>query len=163
MPGRLWPLLVLLGIVVSAAWAGNSGYTFTVLPSSPVAGQPLQIRVQTIAGMCTPLPTALLVDTPEAGVVRYGVASSDACFPPNIPAEDRTYDVPSLASAQYVFRFAVCGAVPTPSLPDGCATLEEQSVVVFGISAAGFTIPALSWGGIVVLTLGLLLVFRLRK
>lgn len=155
-------LFLLLCSVVHVAWAGNSGYTFTVLPASPVAGQPFRIRVQTIAGLCTPLPPTLAVDHPVEGVVRYRVASSDACEPPNIPAEDRTYDVSALAPGQHVFRFAVCGAVPTPGNPDGCATLEEQSVTVFGIAATSFTIPALSWEGIVLLGVGLLIALRRR-
>ena len=155
-------MLLLVGSSLPVAWAGDSGYTFTVLPSPLVEGQPIQIRVQTDPGMCTPLPATLLVSSPSPNVVRYSIGSSDGCFPPNIPAEDRTYTVPSLPAGQYVFRFVVCGFTPWPPAPDGCSTLEDRSVAVFGLGATRFTVPSLSWGGILALA-GALLLIGMRR
>jgi hypothetical protein len=124
--------------------AGETGYTFHVIPDTPQAGQPLQIRIVTEPNMCVPLPADLEVQALDGNVVRYNIVSSDGCEPPNIPAEDRVYSVPSLPAGTYTFRFFVCGLQPTDESPDGCSLLEELSVSVLGVSGRRVTVPTLS-------------------
>lgn len=135
--------------------AGDTYYTFYVVPETPMADQPFQIRVVTQPNMCVPLSEQLGVQ--QAGnVVHYKIFSSDACYPPNLPAEDKTYPVPPLPSGTYTFRFEVCGFQPTDESPDGFRLLEERAASVFGTTDTRFTVPTLSLGSRLTLVVGVL-------
>jgi hypothetical protein len=148
---------LMLAAATTAAAQNGFGYTFTIVPTHPYAGERLQLRVQTIPNMCVRLPAELGVETLPGNVVSVSVESSDGCFPPNNPAEDRTYDLIALPAGNYTFRFIVCGP-PSPGFPDGCQDMEERSVAVFGTRGATLTVPALSDAAAALAALALLLV-----
>jgi hypothetical protein len=137
-------VLVLFLLVATRATAQSPNYYgFEVLPPSPVAGQPFQLRVTLSALSCLLLPEAVIV-TPLAGnVVQYELHMDDVCFPH--PDQERSYSVPPLAAGQYTFRLASCLHAVPPLPNEQCYTARERAVTVVAagnIEPSG--IPSLS-------------------
>ena len=141
-------VVVLLLLIITRVTAQNPHpYAFEVLPASPIAGQPFQLRVTVPALECLTLPNATVV-TPLAGnIVQYELHMTDACFPN--PAQERTYDVPSLFAGVYTFRLATCIHYLPPLPNEQCYTAIEHSVTVrasgMGASDLPFVSPSASW------------------
>lgn len=141
--------IALLGLLLGGnAFAGTlADFSFTVLPASPQANQPVQIRVNVEAGSCYPLHNYLGVSHPGPGIVQFEVIISDTCTP-DLPAQERVYDVGSFVAGQYVFRYALCGQIMSGDYV--CTTVTEEGVTVSpgGISIDAHAVPALSWMGL---------------
>ncbi len=135
--------------ITGAAFAGGPTYTFVVIPAAPTAGQPIQIQVSVGPLACNALPTVLRVATLPGNVIRFDLWGSDACLP-DLPAQQRTYDIGSFPAGQYVFRLADCGG-------NFCVTRSEQTVVIGGAgSGATQPVPVLTHIGVAILALCLL-------
>lgn len=132
---------------VSTAHAGISDYVFTVIPTSPIAGQPIQINVTNGPIACEVLPPVLSMDRTGA-TLRFFVGPGDTCNP--APPQNRTYDIGTLPTGVYLFQFYFCGGLP-PGGGDPCTVRSEQTVVVGGLSAGPRVVPALSWSGLSVM------------
>jgi hypothetical protein len=129
-----------LMMLAPATGAQITGFSFTVLPSSPPADQPFLIRVTADALSCYTLPDAITISQPSANVVQYELRMFDSCLP--LPEQERTYVVPPLPTGAYTLRLAGCVSA-TPQLPSTlCGTLAEQGVVV---APAPSVIPSLSF------------------
>lgn len=130
--------LALMQKGLAAVVALGVNYTFTVVPSQPVAGQAFEIRItQPFDGCGIPLPP--LIDTADLGngVIRYAIPGYDYCEL-NVPSETRSYSVPALPAGIYTFQFAACGLFPVD-----CHTFEERVVTVLP-APRRFTVPGLT-------------------
>lgn len=128
----------------STAWAGTSDrYTFTVVPSSPVAGQPFSIKVNAGSGSCHPLQPLFPASPQDANVIRFELIISDICTP-NLPAQEQTYEAAPLSAGNYVFRYAFCGSTV---FGYSCTTIRETEVQVVkgATSTEPHAVPASSW------------------
>ncbi len=146
-------------VVTGAAAQSPNYYSFEVLPPSPIADQPFQLRVNLSALSCLLLPEAVIVTPLPGNVVQYELHMDDVCFPH--PDQERIYSVPPLAAGQYTFRLASCLHAVPPLPNEQCYSARERAVTV---SAAGIPktsgVPLLSvWGysflAVVVALLGL--------
>src|SRR5690606_24478242 len=103
-------------------------FTFTVVPSSPVANQQFQIRVELGNLGCVPLPDALSTTGSGGNVIRYELHVPDSCFP--FPPQARTYSVAPLPAGNYTFQYVYCPHANPPQPDELCSTISEQTVTV---------------------------------
>lgn len=152
---RVLLAILLLAASLPCAAANPYGYVFTLTPDPVLSGSQLGVTIQTTEPQCLPLPPTInpLV---EPGLIRVVIPSSDGCF--LVPVETRNYTMTAPPPGFYLFRFVVCGANPPPgSNSDGCFTVEEQNLTVFGTSGTRFTVPAVSAWAAILLGAGLML------
>lgn len=131
-------LVALMAAMPCVAQQANN-FTFTVLPSSPIAGQGFQVRVGLAALSCYRLPPSLPTTDLGNNVIRFDVIVPDSCAA--FPQQEATYPVGGLAAGQYTFRYALCPQF-VPPIPNSCSTLTEQSVTVGGGASVG-SIPTI--------------------
>lgn len=130
-----------------ARGATPNDYTFTLIPASPTAGEPFALRVDVAPGGCWPLHPLLPVSPQGSNVLRLEIVISDMCTP-NLPAQERTYEIASLGAGAYTFRYAFCG--PT-MFGYTCTDVRDVPVTVVAeaLSARPHTVPIWSRAGMV--------------
>lgn len=143
MRGLAFGLFLL--VVGGAAAQGPNYYNFEVLPPSPIADQPFQLRVTLSALSCLLLPEAVVVTPLSGSVVQYELHIDDVCFPH--PDQERIYGVPPLAAGQYTFRLASCLHEVPPLPNEQCYSARERTVTVSAGTTKTSGVPSLSvWG-----------------
>lgn len=148
-------LLVFSVFYSGILWAGTfDKFSFTVLPASPVAGEPFSIKVNVVAGSCHQLSPLLPITNLGADIIRVEVVISDICTVN--PAQERVYQIPPLAAGEYTFRYAFCGVTV---LGYSCTTIGEDTVVVSpgSVPARPHAVPTSSWAGMAATVLFVLL------
>lgn len=143
--------LDLLGLVVDPrrndilVGQTSEKYKFTVLPSSPEAGRPFNIRVNVAASSCHVLQPLFPASPQGSNTFRFEVVITDGCIP-NLPAQERLYEIAPLPAGLYVFRYAFCGS---GVFGYNCTTIREANVSVApgAVARQVHTVPAWSWGG----------------
>jgi len=108
-------------------------FNFEVLPPSPVAGQPFQLRVTLRALSCYLLPDATIITPLVGNIVQYELHMTDGCFP--YPDQERIYSVTPLAAGTYTFRLATCIHVIPPLPNEQCYPAIEHPVTVSAVGS----------------------------
>ena len=149
---------ILLGLLLLAA-AGptradgaDHGYRFTVAPQPARENESILVTIETLEQKCEPLPAAVGLEDLGGGLMRVRIFGGDECTPN--PPMTRSYNVGTLPAGRYVFRFAICGFLPSiPGADDCTPSLEDVPVRVQGIAATPHTIPSASPLGLACLAL----------
>ena len=119
-----WVLALLAGPVVA-----QDGFTFAILPSSPVPQQPFQVRVAQTPATCAMSHVSLWVAPPSNDVVNVYLDVPDYCRFPT-PGPEQFYVAPALPAGIYRFRFYLCSNNTPPTPP--CLPHSEQFVLIGG-------------------------------
>lgn len=143
-------IFVLFVALAGSAVAQDPRYSFTVSPTSPVAGQSFELQVTLRELSCVLLPDSVAVTSLPGNVVQYELHMTDNCFP--YPEQNKTYVVPGLPAGSYTFRLATCLHAIPPAPDEACFSAVERPVVVVSGNSGTQAVPLLSMSGVLILS-----------